>query len=109
MIPSDLTRRVQEQNPQVAIELLTAAQGAYSALLEIPHSDAFRIKHQRIYAALRDAIALAWLRTEEEIQNEFEAAAAMRQHRRAHTHYHHELALDAAARTGEDVLREHQP
>jgi hypothetical protein len=79
MIPSDFTRRVQE-NPQIAVELLTALKYARRFLKPYDHDTAW----------IDDLIAKA-------------------ERPCAHAHYATELALDAAARTGEEVLREHQP
>jgi hypothetical protein len=90
-IPPDFTRRVQE-NPQIAVEL-------YEALERIAHS----------YRAL---LSRKPVRDVQETLAEVEVALAKAEAPTAlsaHAHYRHELALDAAARTGETPLVVHLP
>lgn len=49
---------------------------AYCALLELPPGNLFRVTHQQVYAALRDAIAHMTGREPEDVQNEYEALTA---------------------------------
>lgn len=54
---------------------LSAAELTYMALLAI--DGAWRVKNQHVYCALRDYIAAASGRDVEEVQNDFEARAAL--------------------------------
>jgi hypothetical protein len=84
-IPPDFTRRVQE-NPQIAVELYEALDCVMANLPE-PECAIWRAVHSKASAAL--------------------ASAGNPDFSRPHAHYAHELALDAAARTGEEPLPEH--
>ena len=59
--------------PNDALEMVEAT---YLALLTRP-LDGWRIKNQRIYCMLRTAIAEATGRSDEDVQDEFEALAAL--------------------------------
>jgi hypothetical protein len=93
-IPPDFTRRVQE-HPQIAV-LIEAA----SKVIEMnrqhaedQYGDANKAESWACVRILREAIA--------------KVKATDLAH--THAHYAHELALDAAARTGETPLAEHLP
>lgn len=70
-------RTAQHYRDQALIgQLLEALEAAYMLALQMPH-DALRIRSQAELCAMRNAIAAATGREAEEVQNDFEARAAI--------------------------------
>lgn len=94
-IPPDFTRRVQE-NPQIAVELYEALKETAQALAWLYQGD---------YCGYSPHVCPP----PTALRRARRALDRVAETRTAHAHYAKELALDAAARTGEEVLPEHTP
>ena len=73
-----LERDLAKANADKAV-LVEALEGAYLAMLQVPTSNLARLLNQAAYAAVRDAVATATGREPEDVQNDFEARAALSQ------------------------------
>lgn len=74
VVSFDDSCRLEQENAR----LLEALEGAYLGLLLVPHSSPARLANQCAMVGCVDAIAKITGREREEVQNEFEARAALR-------------------------------